>query len=244
MSMSVKPLEIGFLLFPQITQLDLTGPFEVFARLPDARVHVAWRTQEPVTSDVGLTILPTCDFQTCPPLDIICIPGGPGINQLLNDEAVVSFVAAQGQRARFVTSVCTGALLLGAAGLIDGYNATTHWASMQFLEPFGAEATDTRICIDRNRITGGGVTAGIDFGLTVAAELADVQTAERIQLYMEYNPRPPFEAGSPRTVSTEVLDQFKDLAGPMIMARAAAVEQAARRLYGTGTSPQARQPYC
>jgi len=226
----MSKIQIGFLLFPKLTQLDLTGPFEVFARLPDAEVHLAWRTQDPVVSDVGLAILPTCDFESCPPLDVICIPGGPGMNPLLNETDVLDFVATQGARAQYVTSVCTGALVLGAAGLLHGYRAATHWASMQFLEAFGAIPTDSRVCVDRNRITGGGVTAGIDFGLALAAELRGREIAQRIQLYMEYDPSPPFSAGSPKTVEASILSQFKTYAAPMIEERAVAVEQAARRL--------------
>ena len=175
-----KRLQIGFLLFPQLTQLDMTGPFEVFARLPDADVHVAWKTTDPVTSDVGLSLVPTVRFVDCPELDLICIPGGPEVNSLLDDAQVLDFVARQGRQARYMTSVCTGALVLGAACLLEGYRAATHWASMQFLEAFGATPTRTRVCVDRNRITGGGVTAGIAFGLTVAAELASKTMAQRI----------------------------------------------------------------
>ena len=228
--MTDEPIQIGMVLFPELTQLDLTGPFEVFARLPNAEVHLIWKNLEPVRSDVGLCILPTTTFEECPDLDVICIPGGPGMNALLNDEAVLAFVAAQGQGARYVTSVCTGALVLGAAGLLNGYRAATHWASMPFLEKFGATAVDERVCIDRNRITGGGVTAGIDFGLAVAAALSDKVTAQRIQLYMEYAPAPPFDAGSPKTAPAEVVNAFRAFAAPMLETRKSAVETAAARL--------------
>lgn len=149
-------LQIGLLLFPRLTQLDMTGPFEVFARLPDADVHIAWKTTDPVISDVGLGLMPTVTLNDCPQLDLICVPGGPGVNSLLEDTEVLDFVARQGGQARYVTSVCTGALVLGAAGLLRGYQAATHWASMQFLEAFGATPVRTRVCIDGNRITGGG----------------------------------------------------------------------------------------
>jgi len=223
-------LQIGFLLFPGLTQLDMTGPFEVFARLPDADVHLVWKTPAPVKSDVGLEILPTATLADCPRLDLLCIPGGPGVNALLDDEAVLDFVARQGGQARHVTSVCTGALVLGAAGLLRGYRAATHWASMQFLEAFGATPVATRVCVDRNRITGGGVTAGIDFGLVVAAELAGETVAQRIQLYMEYDPAPPFRAGSPDTAPPEVLEAFRAASAEMIEQRGAAVARAAARL--------------
>lgn len=216
-------VQIGFLLFPGLTQLDMTGPFEVFARLPDADVHLAWKNTDPVTSDVGLRLLPTVTFDDCPRLDVLCVPGGPGVNALLDDSAVLAFVAQQGAQARYVTSVCSGALVLGAAELLQGYRAATHWASMQFLEAFGAIPTKTRVCVDRNRITGGGVTAGIDFGLAVAAELAGPKIAQLIQLYIEYNPAPPFIAGSPDTAPPEILEAFRAGAGGMIEAREAAV---------------------
>lgn len=228
--MTDKPIQIGMVLFPELTQLDLTGPFEVFARLPNAEVHLIWKDLEPVRSDVGMCIVPTTTFKSCPDLDVICIPGGPGMNALLNDEAVLDFVGAQGREAKYVTSVCTGALILGAAGLLDGYRAATHWASMAFLEEFGATPVDQRVCVDRNRITGGGVTAGIDFGLTVAAALSDGVTAQRIQLYMEYSPAPPFDAGSPKTAPGEIVDAFRAFAAPMLETRKSAVEKASARL--------------
>jgi len=222
--------QIGLVLFPGLTQLDLTGPFEAFARVPGAKVHLLWKRVEPVTSDTGMTIMPTTSFADCPDLDVICVPGGPGMNDLLNDEEVLAFLRKQGAKARYVTSVCTGALVLGSAGLLKGYKAATHWASMQFLEAFGATPVKTRVCVDRNRITGGGVTAGIDFGLFVASQLTDRRTAERIQLYMEYNPEPPFQAGSPDTAPPEVLGDFNTHAQAMLDKRRTAVKQAAARL--------------
>lgn len=212
-------IQIALLIFPKMTQLDMTGPFEVFARLPNAKVHLVWKTIEPVTSDVGLTVMPTVTCADCPQVDVICIPGGPGQIDLMEDREIIDFVRRQGEGARYVTSVCTGALVLGAAGLLRGYKAATHWASMDNLEHFGATPTNVRVCIDRNRITGGGVTAGIDFGLTVASLLADRPTAEKIQLYMEYNPAPPFASGAPDTASPEVLAAFKEMAKPMLTRR-------------------------
>lgn len=228
--MSNDVIQIGLLLFPRLTQLDLTGPFEAFARIPNAKVHVVWKSREPVVSDVGLQIVPTATLEDCPDLDVICIPGGPGMNALLEDDVVLDFVRRQGARARYVTSVCTGALVLGAAGLLKGYEAATHWASMEFLPAFGATPVRARVCVDRNRITGGGVTAGIDFGLYLAARLTDQKTAERIQLYMEYNPEPPFRAGSPDTASPEVIQDFRTVATGMIEERRAAVMRAAAKL--------------
>ncbi len=219
-------LEIGFLLFTNLTQLDLTGPYEVFGRLPEARVHLIWKTREPVISDTGMAIMPDTTLDECPQLDVICVPGGPGVNPLLNDDAIIEFLTRQGKQAQYVTSVCTGALVLGAAGLLEGYKAATHWASMHFLKEFGATATDARVVIDRNRITGGGVTAGIDFGLVVAARLRGEDIAQRIQLYLEYNPAPPFPAGSPNLAPTKVLSAFNDAAKSMLEERAQAVRRA------------------
>lgn len=215
----MSQLQIALLIFPKMTQLDMTGPFEVFARLPNTKVHVVWKRMEPVVSDVGLTVMPTTSCAECPQVDVICIPGGPGQIDLMEDREIIDFVRRQGENARYVTSVCTGALVLGAAGLLRGYKAATHWASMDNLEHFGAIPTNVRVCIDRNRITGGGVTAGIDFGLTVASLLADRTTAEKIQLYMEYNPSPPFNAGAPDTAPPEVLAAFREMAKPMLTRR-------------------------
>ncbi|HWV82462.1 MAG TPA: DJ-1/PfpI family protein [Hyphomicrobiaceae bacterium] len=222
--------QIGLILFPRLTQLDLTGPFEVLARLPNADVHLVWKDLQPVVSDVGLKILPTRTLTDCPKLDVICIPGGPGMNALLEDDEMLAFVRDQGGQARYVTSVCTGALVLGAAGLLHGYKAATHWASMQFLEAFGATPVNTRVCIDRNRITGGGVTAGIDFGLLLAEALSDRLTAEKIQLYMEYNPQPPFAAGSPDTAPPIVVSEFRSYVDGMLKQRGEAVARAAQKL--------------
>jgi cyclohexyl-isocyanide hydratase len=213
-----------------MTQLDMTGPFEVFARIPNTKVHLVWKTIEPVVSDVGLTVMPTTTCADCPQADVICIPGGPGQIDLMEDREIIDFVRRQGEAARYVTSVCTGALVLGAAGLLRRYKAATHWASMDNLEHFGAVPTRERVCVDRNRITGGGVTAGIDFGLVVASHLADRATAEKIQLYMEYNPAPPFSAGSPDTAPPDVLAAFKEMAKPMLTRRKEVTLRVAARL--------------
>jgi len=225
-----KPLQIGLLLFPNLTQLDLTGPLQVFARLPGAQVHLIWKRIEPVPSDTALALLPTITFEDCPQLDVICVPGGFGVNDIINDQETLDFVRRQGLGAQYVTSVCTGALVLGAAGLLDGYRATTHWTAIDFLPAFGAIPTRTRVCTDRNRVTGGGVTAGIDFGLTLASILTDRTTAETIQLFLEYNPAPPFNSGSPDTASPEVLTIIKEKGAPQQQRRTDAVRRAADRL--------------
>jgi cyclohexyl-isocyanide hydratase len=198
-------IEIGFPLFPALTQLDLTGPWEVLTSVAGARCHLLAHDLAPVRSVSGLTILPTLTYAECPQLDMICVPGGPGHLQAMEDEALLAFLRAQAPCCSFVTSVCTGALVLAAAGLLRSYRATTHWMSRERLAAFGATPVAERVVIDRNRITGGGVTAGIDFGLTVAAEIAGREAAERTQLRIEYAPAPPFGDGSPETADPAVV---------------------------------------
>src|SRR6266511_4713309 len=198
-------IHIGMLLYPQLTQLDLTGPFEVLCAVPNAEVHLAWKTLEPVVADSKLALLPNTTLSACPQLDVLFVPGGVGQVALMNDPEVIDFLRSQGQTARYITSVCTGALLLGAAGLLAGYEAATHWAFMDLLPLFGARPVRRRVVVDRNRVTGGGVTAGIDFGLRLAAELRGEKVAQAIQLGMEYDPAPPFRAGSPRTADPELV---------------------------------------
>lgn len=198
-------IEIGFLVFPRVQQLDLTGPYEVLAMVPGTRVHLVAKDLTPVASATGLVLTPTISFSECPSLDVICVPGGSGVNSLMEDAETLDFLRRQAERARTVTSVCTGALVLGAAGLLRGRRATTHWAAHDLLGPLGAIPTQGRVVRDGNLITGGGVTAGIDFGLTLAAELADEATARAIQLHQEYAPAPPFDAGRPETAGSETL---------------------------------------
>jgi cyclohexyl-isocyanide hydratase len=224
------PLQIGLLLFPKVTQLDFTGPLQIFAGLPGAKIHLIWKRIEPVPSDSVLTLMPTVTFADCPQLDVICVPGGAGADDLVNDEETLHFLRAQAKAAKFITSVCTGSLVLGAAGLLQGFRATTHWSAMQYLPAFGATPTKTRVCVDRNRVTGGGVTAGIDFALTLVSLLADRKTAEAIQLGLEYNPAPPFNAGSPDTAPPEVLAFMKERIAANGARRGDAVNRAAQRL--------------
>lgn len=202
-------INIGFLIFPRVTQLDFTGPLQVLSRVPAAKTHLVAKRIEPVASDTVLTIMPTTTFADCPQLDVICVPGGFGTDALLNDEETLAFLRAQAKGARYVTSVCTGSIVLAAAGLLDGYRATTHWSAMGYLGQLGAIPEKTRVCTDRNRMTGGGVTAGIDFGLTLAEKLSDRTTAQMIQLTLEYDPAPPFNSGSPDTAPVEVLERLK-----------------------------------
>jgi cyclohexyl-isocyanide hydratase len=164
---------------------------------------------------------------------VICVPGGFGTDELVNDEEVLAFLRKQAERAKFVTSVCTGSLVLGAAGLLRGYRAATHWTAMENLSAFGAIPTEQRVVIDRNRVTGGGVTAGIDFALTLVAKLVDEKTAQAVQLRLEYNPAPPFNAGSPKTAPKEVLALMNERVAPHKARRAEAVARAAARLSAT-----------
>jgi cyclohexyl-isocyanide hydratase len=224
------PLQIGLLLFPKLTQLDLTGPLQVFSSLPGAKLHLIWKRIEPVPSDSVMMLTPTATFTDCPQLDVICVPGGVGTDDMVNDAEMLDFLRRQAEGAKYVTSVCTGSLILGAAGLLRGYRATTHWTAMELLAPFGAIPTKTRVCIDRNRVTGGGVTAGIDFALTLVSILTDRQTAEAIQLRLEYNPAPPFDAGSPDTAPPQVLTLLKERGAPHRERRNEANGRAAARL--------------
>ena len=190
-------IDVAFLVFPNVQQLDLTGPYEVFASLPGTRIHLVWKRREQVTSSTGLPLQPTTTLDDCPALDVLCIPGGAGVNALLEDAEVLEFVRAQAASVRYLTSVCTGSLVLGAAGLLRGRRATTHWFSHDLLARLGAVPVHARVVRDGNVITAGGVTAGIDFGLTLVAELAGRAEAEAIQLALEYSPEPPFGAGAP-----------------------------------------------
>ena len=229
------PIEIGFLVFPNVQQLDLTGAYEVFASWPEARVRLIWKNREPIVSVTGLRLLPDETFDECPRLDVVCVPGGDGINALLVDEAVLEFLRRQAASARFVTSVCTGALVLGAAGLLSGKRATTHWASHDLLAAFGAIPTKGRVVRDGGLMTGGGVTAGIDFALSLVAELAGVETAQRIQLALEYAPEPPFAAGTPASAPVEVVAAMRKAGAKLRAEREGLVETAARALTATAT---------
>ena len=220
----------GFVLFPNLTQLDFTGPLQVLHRLPGAKTHIIARTLEPVPSDCGLSLLPTTTFADCPPLDLICIPGGFGVDQAMADLEAVDFVRRQGATAKYVTSVCTGAFILGAAGLLQGKRATTHWAYHDFLRLVGATPEHARVVRDGRTITGGGVTAGIDFALTVAAEAFGADLAKMIQLGIEYDPQPPFGAGSPEGAGAAIVAKAQAAAVGRQAEREVAVAEAARRL--------------
>ncbi|KWE83755.1 DJ-1/PfpI family protein [Burkholderia territorii] len=223
-------LHIGLLVFPGVQQLDLTGPHDVLASLPDATVHLVWKSRDTVVSSSGLALAPTCTFDDCPPLDVICVPGGIGINDLLLDAETIAFVQRRAAAARYVTSVCTGALLLGVAGLLRGRRATTHWAFHSLLAPLRAVPVHERVVRDGNLITGGGVTAGIDFALTIAAELAGDEEAQSIQLALEYAPAPPFDAGSPDTAPASVLKRVTERTAAGLEKRRQTIDAALRAM--------------
>ena len=223
------PFQIGLLLFPNVTQLDMTGPYEVFIKFPDAKVHLIWKTLDPVTAAGGMRLLPSATLADCPQLDLVCVPGGAGMNALLNDDEVLDFLRRQASGARYITSVCTGSLVLGAAGLLRGRRATTHWMSLPMLAAFGCEPVAERVVVDGNVITGGGVTAGIDFALTVAGELLGAEAAERIQLGMEYDPHPPFDAGSPERAEASIVAAVCEAAAVRQTEREVEIERASVR---------------
>jgi cyclohexyl-isocyanide hydratase len=222
---------IGLVIFPGMTQLDITGPHQVFAFMPNTQVDLLWKTLEPVKSSEGMIILPTLTFNDCPPLDVLCVPGGSmGVVEMMRDVEVLEFLQRQGKTAKYITSVCTGSLILAAAGLLQGYRAACHWAFREQLAMLGVDVETERVAIDRNRITGGGVTAGIDFGLVVAAQLCGEETAKMIQLLLEYNPAPPFNAGSPESAGEAVVEQVKKLGEQLIAASLAQTQQTATQL--------------
>ncbi|KFE46102.1 DJ-1/PfpI family protein [Pseudomonas syringae] len=220
-------LHIGLLVFPGVQQLDLTGPYEVFATLPEVRVHLVWKNLDPLLSSTGLALQPTQTFVDCPALDVLCIPGGKGIDVLLEDAETLAFIKHQATTVKYLTSVCTGALVLGAAGLLQGKRATTHWASHDLLEKFGAIAVHERVVRDGNLMTGGGVTAGIDFALTLASELFDELHAQTVQLQLEYAPAPPFTAGHPDTAPAQVLARAVERGQHAMAQRRAVVKRVA-----------------
>lgn len=204
-------MDIVFPLFGNVTQLDFTGPAQVLSRLPRARIHVAAATLDPVPTDCGFGIMPTVSFADCPPATVLCVPGGHGVADALGDPALLAFIADQASHAAHVTSVCTGAFLLGAAGLLKGRRATTHWAYVELLPLVGAIHQPGRVVRDGRVMTGGGVTAGIDFGLTLVAEIAGEDRARAIQLALEYDPAPPFASGNPELASAAT----RDMVGPI-----------------------------
>jgi cyclohexyl-isocyanide hydratase len=219
---------IGFVIFPDLTQLDFTGPLQVLARLPQSAIHIVAKSEDSVPSDCGLSLVPTRTFANCPPLDLICIPGGvSGVIGAISDRETVEFIREQAGTAKYVTSVCTGAFVLGVAGLLKGRRVTTHWAYTNLLSLVGATHEKGRVVKDGNLITAGGVTSGIDFGLSVVAEIAGETTARAIQLGIEYDPAPPFDSGHPDRAPAAVKSALFERYAKANSALRAGIEQAA-----------------
>jgi cyclohexyl-isocyanide hydratase len=221
---------IGMLIFPKLTQLDMTGPYEVLARLPNTKVLLVAHSMAPVTTDRGMQIVPTVTFADCPQLDLVMVPGGPGQQDLMEDEVALEFLRRQARGAKYVTSVCTGSLVLGAAGLLKGKRATSHWAALEHLAPLGAIPVSEKVVVDGNVITGAGVTSGIDFALAVAAKLEGEAAARQIQLQIEYDPAPPFNSGSPATASPELLAAVRARLSALNEQRRAVAQRVGRKL--------------
>ena len=224
-------LQIGMLLYPGLSALDLIGPHPFFAELSNCQVHLLWKNKDPVVSSLGYSIVPTTSIRDCPrDLDVVFVPGGTsGTFAMMDDDGILSFLAERSSRARYVTSVCTGSLILGAAGLLKGYQATSHWRFRDLLPMFGATPVEERVVADRNRITGGGVTAGIDFGLVIASRPRGRHAAEVLQLYNEYDPHPPFGAGTPAAAPLATKDAaYSALASAYDQGRAAAARACER----------------
>ena len=223
-------MRLAFLLFPGITQLDLTGPVQFLSRLPDAKIDLVWDSLDPVPTDAGFSIMPTATFAGVPRADVLCVPGGMGVSKVIDHAPALDWVRQVGTEAEWVTSVCTGALVLGAAGLLDGYRATTHWAWHDLLELFGAEPVQARTVFDRNRVTGGGVTAGIDFALALIGRIAGEDHARAVQLALEYDPAPPFDAGSPAKAGPALVEIYHQRANRLAPERRIDLIAAATRL--------------
>lgn len=225
-----KSFAIGIVLFDQVTSLDYVGPLDMLSRNPEASIHLIAASLDPIASDNGSRVLPTTTFANAPPLDALLVPGGPGTTAMMEDAELIAFLRERGANAQWITSVCTGSLLLGAAGLLRGYRAVTHWTMMDALPVFAAEAVPDRVVVDRNRVTGAGVSAGMDFALTLIALLWGETRAQTIQLGTEYDPQPPFDAGSPAKAPPEIVDAFRSRAAPLSERRMAAARRAAERL--------------
>ena len=226
----MEPLSVAFLVYPNVTQLDFTGPAQVLSRLGKATLHYVWRDREPVETDSGFSVLPTATFEDARRADILCVPGGFGCIDVMEDDEALAWVRAVGERAQWVTSVCTGSLILGAAGLLEGYRATTHWNWHDYLPLFGAEPVRERVVFDRNRVTGGGVTAGVDFALALTAAIRGEDFAKGVQLALEYDPQPPFRSGSPEDAGPELTEQVRSRTRRIAPDREARVQAVAERV--------------
>lgn len=225
----MQPIHVAFLLFADVTQLDLTGPAQVLSRLGSAKIDLVAKSRTPVPTDAGFDLLPTATFADVTRADILCVPGGFGTVAAMEDAATLEWVRGVAAGADWVTSVCTGSLVLAAAGLLDGYRATSHWASRHQLAWFGAEPVNERIVFDRNRVTGGGVTAGIDFALALTAAIRGEDHARFVQLSLEYDPQPPFDSGKPERADAVAVARYKEMVAARFPDRDARVRSIADR---------------
>lgn len=224
-------LQFGFLIYPGVIQLDVTGAYQVLAFPPNTQVHLIWKTLDPIVSNEGLTLIPTTTLIDCPPLDAICVPGGGmGQVEIMRDPEILNFLKQQGTTAQYVTSICTGSMILAAAGLLQGYKATCHWAFREQLAMLGVEVVPQRVQIDRNRVTGAGVTSGIDLGLTLLGLLCGEDMAKMTQLMLEYSPEPPFDAGTPETAGERVSQSLMQFGKPLLEAFLAQTKETAAHM--------------
>jgi cyclohexyl-isocyanide hydratase len=227
----MNSLEIGFLIYPGVIQLDVMGAYQVLDFPTNTKVHLIWKTLFPVISNEGFIFTPTTTFVDCPSLDVICVPGG-GMGQIdvMKDPEILDFVQQQSITAQYVTSVCTGSMILAAAGLLQGYKSACHWAFRDQLAMLGVDVANQRVVVDRNRVTGAGVTSGIDFGFTLLGLLCGDSVAKTAQLMMEYVPEPPFNAGSPETAGDEIVRSLIQFGQPLLDAFLAQTKNTADRL--------------
>jgi cyclohexyl-isocyanide hydratase len=227
----MNPLQIGFLIYPGVIQLDVMGAYQVLAFPPNTKIHLLWKMLSPVISNEGFIFTPTTTFVDCPTLDVICVPGG-GMGQIeaMKDTEILDFLKQQSTTAQYVTSVCTGSMILAAAGLMQGYKSACHWAFRDQLAMLGVEVLPQRVVVDRNRVTGSGVTSSIDFGFTLLSLLCGESVAKTAQLMMEYMPEPPFNSGSPETAGDEIVQPFIRFGKPLLEAFLAQTRDTASRL--------------
>jgi cyclohexyl-isocyanide hydratase len=215
----MNQLKIGFLIYPGVIQLDVMGAYQVLSFPPNTQVHLIWKTLSPVMSNEGLILTPTVTLESCPDLDVICVPGGGmGQVEIMRDGEILNFLKQQSTIVRYITSICTGSLILAAAGLLESYKATCHWAFRDQLAALGVDVVPDRVVVDRNRITGAGVTSGIDFGLTLLGLLCGEEVAKMTQLMMEYQPQPPFDAGTPEAAGEAIVQPLLELGQPLLEA--------------------------
>lgn len=230
-----QPLQIGAIVFPDMDQIDLTGPFSVLARLPNSSIQLLWKTPTVVRDQLGLNIVPDASLSEAIPMDVLLVPGGPGQEQLMEDETVLNFITEHARKAKIVFSVCTGSLICGAAGLLKGRSATTHWASLHLLKYFGAQTSNERVVIDGNLVSAAGLTSGIDGALRVAALLRGEDVAKGIELAIQYAPEPPFGCGSPELADPDLLDRVKAATTELTAKRLKTAKRVAAKLQVTAT---------